>query len=330
MLQLDNDTPFPARLGLFTDHEGHQHASVVLKATFAIPGQEGVCRPAPEQLPVLSEPTYTGDPGESSIRYPADLVPEKPGTDVVFVGHAYPPNLRPLTELTSHLEVGPLRKTIAVVGDRTWVPSFFGVVMSKPVAFERMPITYERAYGGRSPRLDERNPVGTGYCKARRDAYDMPLPNLEDPQLRIESWRQRRPVVGLGAIDAHWVPRRQWAGTYDAKWQAERCPVLPRDFDPRFHCVGAEGLRSATPLRGELLVTLVHLALEPVLRFRLPGLRVGMDFFVEGEVEQHEAELWTVILEPDELRVVMVWGASCRIGKRPAGLSHVEITTERS
>jgi len=336
MLQLVNDTPYPSQLGLFTDHQGHQTASVVLKATLAIPGDEGLCRPAPQQLPVRPEPAYVGAPGRSSIRYPADLVPTKPGTDVVFVGHAHTPGRRRLTEMTTHLEVGALHKTMTVIGDRKWVWSLMGAVMSRPVPFERMPITYERAYGGRppsqwksrTPRLDERNPVGTGYCATRRDVHDMPLPNLEDPEHRIHSWRQRPPVVGLGAIDAHWTPRRQRAGTYDQTWRARRCPSLPRDFDPRFHCVAGEGLQSRAPMRGELDVTLVHLAIEPVLRFRLPGIRVGMHFHIEDDLVERRADLWTVVLEPDELRVVMVWGASCRIGKRPAGLHQVDVEIE--
>jgi len=336
MLQLVNDTPFPSQLGLFTDPEGHQTVSVVLKATLAMGAPETVCRPAQQQLPVLPASTYVGAPGRSSIHHPADLVPAKPQTDVVFVGHAYTPGRRRLTEMSTHLQVGALRKSMTVVGDRRWLPGLVGTVMSRPAPFERMPVVYERAYGGRppsqwhssTPDLDERNPVGTGYCASRRDVREMPLPNFEDPNDRISSWRQRPPVVGLGAIDAHWLPRRRRAGTCDERWRSQRCPILPRDFDPRFHCVATDGLQSSAPLRGELDVTLVHLALEPVLRFRLPGAGVSMEFHVDGGLEVHAAELWTVLIEPDALRVVMVWGASCRIGKRPAALSHVEIATE--
>lgn len=336
MLQLVNDTPFPAQLGLFTDPEGHQTASVVLKATLTIAGQESVCRPAPEQLPVLSAPTYIGAAGHSSILHPADLVLSKPRTDVVFVGHAHTPGRRRLTEMNTHLEVGTLRRSMTVLGDRRWIPSLMGAVVSRPVPFERMPVIYERAYGGRppsqwhatTPQFDERNPVGTGYCIERRDARQMPLPNFEDPNDRITSWRQRPPVVGLGAIDAHWMQRRQYSGTLDDRWRTQRCPILPPDFDPRFHCVAPQSLQSTEPLRGELDVTLVHLSVEPVLRFRLPNARVDMGFHLDGELVSRRADLWTVLLEPDPLRVVMVWGACCRTGKRPAALSHVDIVTE--
>lgn len=153
MLQIVNDTPCPAQLGLFTDHEGHQIASVVLKATLMLPGDDGgVCRLAREQLEVRTEPSYEGGVGKSSIRYPADLVPGKPGTDVVFVGHAHTPGHRRQTELIARLKVGALQRSIAVVGDRSWVTSLLGSAISAPQPFTTMPIVYERAFGGRPPR----------------------------------------------------------------------------------------------------------------------------------------------------------------------------------
>lgn len=51
MLQIVNHTPFEALLGMFTDADGHDVASVVLVATLEIPEQDGaVCRRAPVQL----------------------------------------------------------------------------------------------------------------------------------------------------------------------------------------------------------------------------------------------------------------------------------------
>jgi hypothetical protein len=337
MLQLVNHTPFEPLLGLFTDSDGHDIASVVLAATLAIPAKDGaVCRSATQQLAPQPAPSYVGEPGRSSILRPADLVPGKPGTDVVLLGHAYAPRGRRVTELPVSVQVGHLRKTLVIIGDRQWVRGRLGAAMSKPVPFERMPLVYERAFGGcppsqrgaERPDLDERNPVGTGYCASRRDVDQMRLPNLEDPRYRIQRWRDTPPIAGLGAIDAHWTPRRRLAGTYDATWRAWRCPLLPADFDPRFHSVASAGLGSREPLRGELEVTLVHLAIEPVLRFRLPGLRVCMAFHRGGELDEHCAELWTLVLEPDEQRVSMVWGARCRIGKCPSRLRHVVISTE--
>ena len=72
----------------------------------------------------------------------------------------------------------------------------------------------------------------------------------------------------------------------------------------------------------------MHLAVEPVLRFVLPEVRVRMELHLADELRPRAAELWTVLLEPDDLRVVMVWGATCRIGRRPSSLSHVVVVAE--
>lgn len=169
--------------------------------------------------------------------------------------------------------------------------------------------------------------MGTGYCTSRRDVDEMRLPNLESPRERIRRWRATPPVAGFGAIDAHWASRRAWAGTYGAEWRERRCPLLPADFDPRFHSVASSGLASAEPLRGELDVVLVHVARRrPVLRFRLPGFCVRMAFHLAGELQARRGELWTVVLEPDEQRVSMVWGARCRVGKELSRMGCVVVS----
>lgn len=336
-MMIVNDTPFEALLGMFTEPDGHDVASVVLVATLEIPERDGSrCRRAPVQLAPQPTASYVGEPGRSSIERPADLVPGKPGTDVVLVGHAYAPGGRAVAELPVSVQVGPLRKAVLVVGDRKWVSTAAGVVMSRAVPFERMPLVYERAFGGcppsqrgaARPNFDERNPVGTGYCTSRRDVDQMPLPNLESPRERIQRWRDTPAVAGFGAIDAHWAARRQWAGTYGTQWRERRCPLLPADFDSRFHSAASSGLASAEPLRGELDVVLVHVARRPVLRFRLPGFGVRMAFHLAGERWVRRGELWTVVLEPDAQRVSMVWGARCRVGKQPSRLRHVVVDIE--
>lgn len=337
MRPIVNRTPFAARLGTFINPDKTRSLSAVLAATFTIPAEDGaVCELAPEQLVPQHLPSYFGEPRQSSIRRPADLVPYKPGTDVVVVGHAHAPHGRPVPELTAAITVGDLHKSVVVVGDRTWQRTAAGLVMTEPQPFECMPLLYERAFGGcppsqrgqARPDLDERNPIGTGYCVVERDAEGMRLPNLEAPEARITSWRTVPPVAGFGAVDAHWASRRRFAGTFDAAWRESQRPYLPRDFDPRFFSVASPGLWSAVSLFGELAVELVHLAPTPVLRFRLPDVRVHVGFVLGGHVQERHAELWTIVLDPDERRVSMVWGARCRDIARRTPSDCIEIRTE--
>lgn len=337
MRPIINHTPFPASRGTFTHPDGTRSLSAVLMATFAIPDEDGaVCEPAAEQLEPLPLPSYVGEQWRSSIRRPADVVPYKPGTDVVLIGHAHAPHGWPVVEITASVKVGGVHKSVVVVGDRQWERTEAGLVISEPTPFVRMPLVYERAFGGcppsqrgkARPDRDERNPVGTGYCVEPSDAEGMRLPNLEAPEERIRAWRDVPPVAGFGAIDAHWAGRACFAGTFDAAWRETQRPRMPLDLDPRFYSVASPGLGSAVSLFGELEVELVHVAAKAVLRFRLPDVRVEMDFNLAGRRHERRAELWTVVLEPDERRVSMVWGARCRIEQRRSPVDWIEIRTE--
>ena len=337
MRAIINHTPFKARTGIFANPDRSKSLTAVVKATFSIPDDDGaLCGLAPEQIEPQPLASYTGERWRSSILRPADIVPYKPGTDVVLIGHAYAPRGQRVTELAASVKVGSLHKSIIVVGDRTWRRTDTGLVMSDPEPFDRMPLVYERAFGGCPPSqsaedrpdCDERNPLGTGYCVVESDAHGMRLPNLESPDARITSWRTVPPVAGFGALDDHWASRRRFAGTYDATWRASQRPFLPRDFDSRFHSVASPGLWTPGTLCGELPVELVHVSTTPVMRFQLPDVRVQMSFRLGGDLHERRAELWTIVLEPDERRVSMVWGARCRLEHRRSPLDGIEIRTD--
>jgi hypothetical protein len=331
MATIINYTPLGARTAAWRHTDGSRTLTVVAKAKLVIPEEDGAaCLLAPEPVDLLLTPSYVGQREASSVHRPADVVPYKCGTDVVVIGHAHAPRGRAVPELTASVEIGELRKSIAVIGDRQWRASASGLVMTAPEPFDRMPLLYERAYGGcppsqrarTRPDRDERNPVGTGYCVTDRDANGMRLPNLEAPQARIQTWRDVPPVAGLGPIDPAWAPRRRRAGRPN--------PVASREapeLDPRFYSIASPGLWSDEPLSGELHVELVHLTPQPILRFRLPEIVVRMDLHVGGCVHKRRAELWTIVLEPDEGRVAMVWGARCHIAKGHAS-ERVELRFE--
>lgn len=52
-----------------------------------------------------------------------------------------------------------------------------------------------------------------------------------------------------------------------------------------------------------------------------------MAFHVGGERQVQRGELWTVVLEPDEQRVSMVWGARCWVGKEALRVGKVVVST---
>jgi hypothetical protein len=318
---VSNHTPYKVGKTWARNKEGVHEWIVVVKGTFDIKA-DGTLKLADEQLDPLLLPEYRGDPGESSLRYDADLVTSKPTTDIVVNGTAYAPNGRPSTDFLASVQVGRVRKVIRVFGNRWWGPGPIGGSPSAPDAITQVPIVYERAYGGydhtdpdpRNHRLDTRNPVGCGVVARPEDRVGTAAPNFEYPDRSLES----AGPAGFGALDLHWSPRRELLGTYDETWKKTRYPLVPVDWDPRSVLCSPADQRPEKPLEGGELVELHNLTPSGVLRFALPRIRLGFRTIFSTDFRtrpiEHEGCLATVILEPDHARTILVWSSilTCR------------------
>jgi hypothetical protein len=235
------------------------------------------------------------------------------------------------------IAVGNVRKTVRVFGDRRWRVTAAGTyAMSQPVPFETMPLVWERAYGGsdetpKGPVAETRNPVGVGFCspKGNRQPVDLLVPNLEDPNSPIRSWKDTPPPTCFAPICEHWQPRLSYAGTYDQHWQTQRAPYLPADFDSRFFQLSPPGLIVDGHLRGGEWIEVIGATPSGLLQFRLPTDAPKIAFLLDGTEQLRPADLDTVIIEPDIQRVVLVWRAmlSCdkkalRVTEVRAGIQH--------
>lgn len=323
MLQLRNTTPFAATLMLLPDPEGIDTIYVVVKGTFALGrGPVATLAVAEEQVPITLADEFHGDPGASSIKRPSDISLDKPGTDIVLLGSAWTPGGRPASYVDVWVAAGSVGKLVRVLGDRVWEGSAAGPVMTPPQPFQRLPLVWERAFGGvdvteQGPVADGRNPAGVGFhtAKTTRVPEGTPVPNVEDPHAPITDWNQAPAPAGVAPVAAHWESRRRWAGTYDAAWQQRRAPYLPQDFDPRFFQLAAPGLSTPGHLQGGEGVDLRGVTPDGLLQFQLPAMRVDVSYRREHRTDDRAATLDTVILEPDEGRVELVWRASLRVDK---------------
>jgi hypothetical protein len=322
MWMLDNHTPYAAERNWVLDKNGAKSWVVAVKATFDIL-PDGTTKLAEKQEDPLYGEEYSGEPGKSSVLYDADLTGPKQNTDVVLNGHAYAPRGEPVTEVTVTMKVHTIAKRLRVFGDRRW-ESFLGLSMTEPEPFEKMPITYERAFGGwdtipekvEDQRLDPRNPIGAGFAIRAEHLKNKALPNVEDPQHLISSWSDRPPPAGFGFVASYWLPRLKYAGTYDDKWQKNRFPLLPDDFDERYFQSAPEDQQ--LPLRGGEMVELINLSPQGFLAFELPRIVLGFRTRFGDERIDHRARLHTVVLEPDLPRVFMVWHTALRVPNRRA------------
>ena len=309
MWAIVNRTPYKVGKAWGRDKEGVHEWIVVVKGTFDILA-DGSVQLAEEQAEPLLLPEYNGQDGLSSLRYDADVVAPKPATDVIVNGTAHAPRGHPSSDFLVAISVGGVRKTLRVRGNRQWGDD------GQPTAMQRVarvPIVYERAYGGfdqadpdpTRQRIDVRNPVGCGLTKQAGGA----LPNFEYPGQDLE----RAGPAGFGAIASYWSPRRELNGTYDEAWQKARCPLLPTDWDERSLLCSPPDQVSQGHLRGGESVELENLTPNGRISFALPKAYLRFQTRIDGRVEEHQGRLGTVIVEPDHLRLIMVWQSSLSV-----------------
>lgn len=327
MFQLRNRSPFEAMIFAAPDRRGVDNLVVVVQASFALGPPLSV---AAEQRPIAVEDRYAGDPAHSSLREPSEVYLHKPGTDVILIGEACAPRGQPVVELDVGLRVGGRCRYLRVFGDRRWTPGRGGLVPSYPEPFVRMPVVYERAFGGgvlgEGPALPE-NPVGVGWLGGRdpNRFLGQPVPNIEDPAAPLQVLGQSPAPAGFGAIASSWAPRVQRAGTYDARWAKQRAPFLPEDYDPRFASVAAPGLHFDAGLEGGEAIVALGFDPDQVWEFRLPRCGLALSARVRGQTRALAPELDTVLIEPNEERLSMTWHARLAVGEDLLRVQRVDV-----
>jgi hypothetical protein len=326
------------------DEQGNPIFSVLTKRTYALRPGETLQRT--DTKPFLESDVYydQGDPETSTVMYEVETTPYKILTDLVLVGSAHAPEGREVQQMDVALQVGGHRKVLRVTGDRRCVfrprlPPLF----TDPEPFEKLPLRYERAYGGVDPWSNPdlifyypRNHRGTGVAvKNIREAVDgLPLPNLEDPADMLtpervlledpDNWNDQPLPQGFGYFQKTWYPRCSFVGSVpgtldpDTVMREERLGLVPAgqlalarrhklpSFDVRFNNGASLGL--AVPfLRGDEPVALQGLSRIGFVEFSLPG-DVPMMWLDIGSGETRlEPVLQTVCMRMEDGEVDLIW-----------------------
>ena len=307
---------------------------------------DGHCTPIQPSPPFLDTDVYHADPARSSPRYEAELAAFKPATDVVVIGCVHAPDAEPVIQLSAAIRVDGVRKKITVFGDRVAtlrgrdrLPEF-----SEPQPFTAMPLVYERAYGGLDPAdpmefYYPRNPVGRGIVLDPAIIRAVRLPNIEDPDDLLtperlilgeaRSWNAQPLPQGLGWFGKTWYPRMSFVaampGWVDANttMREESLGLVPAgqialarqfrlpSFDARF-CNGASLGLVLPYLRGDEAVELTNLSSRGLIRFRLPGDAPGIIADIGLGETTPNVRLYTVMIEPEQARLTLIWGATVR------------------
>jgi hypothetical protein len=298
--------------------DGREIMVVAIKASFGIPVDGGVAELEEEQQPLVQADEFTGEPGLSAPRYESDYAHHKPYCDVLLNGSAYAPPAKVVRRTIVGLQIGAVRKTFVVTGNRVWRSRGIVVTATEPEWFDVMPITYNNAFGGVEQNTDDpasartylTNPVGCGYAPSRRRLDGTAMPTTEERDHPItEPDLQYRPMA-FGPLGRGWQPRVRFAGTYDQEWVKHRAPFWPDDFDYRYFQAAPPDQQIPYP-SGDEEVVLQNLTPEGVTRFRLPVMEMPVWFLPHrGKDVRVDARIDAIVLEPGLGRFTLTWRAA--------------------
>lgn len=341
MAEIDNRSDFPHAWFEKTGPGGISYDVLALRGTFDLAGDGRALQQADEQSPIVWADEYDGpaegNPMQSVLLREGDLSLFKPATDVYVTGTAWSSNAGPQRSWTAGVRIGPVRQLLQLHGPRRFERKWGHWRLTKAAPVESVPLDYRHAFGGcfaseASERLPAEfackpdNPAGCGWLpdndilKALSDSArsqisariaklrELPAPRIEDPYAPIAHPDDRRPGVGFSPLARWCQPRQQYAGTYDERWQSERYPLLPEDFDLRFYQAAPPGLICPGHLSGDEVVMLEGLLPEGPISTHLPGvLALASITTAAGKRQKGRLLLDTVAIDLDARQVSLVW-----------------------
>lgn len=295
-MELVNEAGFPADLSrtqLF--YKDLLMAIVVLKASYRVES-DGLLRPDAEPIPLREK--------EQETPYgtlDGDFAPVKEQVDLLVLGRAHAPGGGRTTEMRVELRIGDFRRSIQVAGDRTWDANG---VPSAPEPFDSLPLGYARAYGGQARMAEEYegtyppNPHGRGFVELEEDVAGTALPNVEEPDEPVRSWRDRPAPAGVAPLPHTSSLRGLRGAKVDQENQSTTLePTFFNSAHPRM-------LMEELPLGGDLW--LEGMRPDGPWRFQLPRDRFFVEVALGDAVTRLPMRPDTLCLLPEEERLFVL------------------------
>ena len=295
-----NDTPFEAdimRTVMSPEEIGPFLSVVALKITYLIE-PDGTVSIDPEQIPLQ----YKEEETDLGI-IPGDFACQKPGIDLMVLGHVYAPGGSRVKQMTVRLKVGAEEKSLLVFGDRRWVKKKQQLVVSDPVPFTTMPLSYAKAYGGLAQALGYKvpngyNPEGKGYALEEKYTVNMELPNIEDPNDRIKTWQNQPIPAGYAPVSVSTMFTVIRGIEFDSEKMEQR--VKPDVFQSAHPNLVFSQIPAGTMIRLEGMTS------RDSIHFRMPNLEAEVGVELGGKNYKPPGKVDTVCIFPDERRCYLI------------------------
>jgi hypothetical protein len=305
---------------------GRRLGVLAAKATFHIL-PDGRCEPDRED----PFPLYKSDEETPLGLLPRDDCPKESNLDVIVLGHAYAPGNSAAKRVDVSLRIGGIERSLAIFGDRIWE----GERISDPAAFDKMPLIYANAFGGKCEveidrnafitLADPRNPEGKGFRAEPmipslihqyrppegfpRFEDDARLPNIEEPQRLITS-RQDAPDPACWAAVPLSTSIQGFRAMSISPEEVNDPDLLKRK--PNIGPTPAVFHRAHPSLDLDMNlppgapVALTGLTPEGPLEFALPSVEMFADVLLGDKTAEARLRPDTLVLLPDERRLYIV------------------------
>ena len=291
-MQLSSRLPVATTVFRHWHTDDTEVAVVVAKAEFGRrpDGRFRANRSAPDLH--MTEVFDEGEPGFAPLLNDQDIVPGKRGTDLILRAIARSPDGAALPDWEVSVAIPErLHYAFRVRGTSEWRRGLLGWKLTDPELVNEVSLSYALAYGGSAPGDDpetpevyENNPAGIGLAsRARLDGNEpFPAPQIGalaefitgDPTLEMT-------VHGTMPIAKAWLPRRGFAGTFDAGWEAQRHPRMPKDYSLAFWNCAPGPLQLDPGLEGAEVIRVGGISHAPApVEVVLPG--VGLSLALSG------------------------------------------------
>jgi uncharacterized protein YjbI with pentapeptide repeats len=233
-------------------------------------------------------------------------------SEFLVYGYAYPRE-RP-NAVAVRARLGTREKTLLVFGDRYWK----GIRATEPIPFERMPLTWDRAYGGEGYAP---NPAGRGRAVIDGRRW---LPNIELPGSRLLAPDDVVTPAGFGMLDVTHPQRARYRGTYDQAWMKEHAPGFAPDLDWSYFNLASSDQWLNGPLKGDESFALDNMHPQrPLIEGALPRLAVrifikrktrdgGTGDLTLAEVAMSPTTVWFF---PHAERLVLIFHGLAKVGE---------------
>jgi hypothetical protein len=331
-MNFTNTTPVPASF-LVSEVAGKtaRFGMVVAKATYRFDSRGPFDVDSADPIPI-----YPGDVPTPLGLLPRDDLPRSdPAFEVIVLGHAHAPRGRSAGQLSLHLRVGEVKRELIVFGDREWQS---GGRVGSPKPFTKMPLTWDRAFGGSADILIDRdspvtvadptNRLGKGFDHTRAveglgatfnppegyPRYDSkrPLPNLEDPAALIANWDDTpRPICWATVPLDLGLHARRSIDPNESKEGLPEAGISPA----MFHRAHPDWVISIPP--AETVVVADGFLPEGPFAFAIHKLKVLVDWIIDKEQGTSELVPQMLVMLPDQKRYYLVFRCLVDVAFRP-------------